>query len=89
MHNKPIDLIAGGKNVKADETVDTRGTTCPVPVMLTKSKLESVDSGTVLEVIVDYPAGKDNVQRVAKEAGHEVLDVIEEAGEFKIYIRKE
>jgi tRNA 2-thiouridine synthesizing protein A len=46
-------------------TVDARGLSCPQPVILTKNKLASLESGT-LEVLVDNPAARENVVRFAK-----------------------
>lgn len=68
--------------------LNARGKVCPWPVLLTNEKLKLMDSGDLLEVIVDYPPAKENVKRTAEAHGHEVLEVMEESGQFKIIIRK-
>lgn len=50
--------------------VDTRGLSCPQPVLLTKQALASNPDGC--QVLVDNPAAKANVTRYAQKAGYQV-----------------
>ena len=50
--------------------VDTRGLSCPQPVLLTKQALASDADGC--QVLVDNPAAKANVTRYAQKAGYQV-----------------
>jgi TusA-related sulfurtransferase len=68
--------------------LDARNKTCPWPVLLTKENLKSLKSGAVLEVTVNYPPAKENVERVAKAAGNKVLEVKDEKTQFTIVIQK-
>ncbi|MBS1263265.1 MAG: hypothetical protein MAG715_00439 [Methanonatronarchaeales archaeon] len=72
-----------------DETLDIRGVVCPYTFVKTKLGLESMDSGEVLCVEVDYEPATRNVPRSLKEQGHEVLcvEAINE-GEWRITTRK-
>jgi tRNA 2-thiouridine synthesizing protein A len=70
------------------EQLDVRKKVCPMPVLLTKRKLEKVDAGKIIEVIGDYHPAMDNIQRWARDAGHEIIDVIQCRSEFKIKIKK-
>jgi len=72
----------------ADVKLDVCGEVCPMPVVKTKKALENMEPGQVLEVIIDYPPAKENVKRFAINHGHEVIDVVEEGGNFKILIKK-
>lgn len=74
--------------VEADEKLDVRRMACPMPVLLTRRKLAQMECGKVLEVVGDYPTAKENIQRLVREQGHEVLDVVDERSWFGIFIKK-
>ena len=59
-----------------------------MPVVLTKRKLESLKSGQVLEVTTDHASSLDNIERWAKNNGHEVIKKSKSDSGFKIAIRK-
>jgi tRNA 2-thiouridine synthesizing protein A len=71
-----------------NEKLDVKGKVCPMPILLIKRKLESVQVGQVLEVNGDCGPAFDNVQRWAKNAGHEVVEATKTGDEFNIKIRK-
>jgi tRNA 2-thiouridine synthesizing protein A len=68
--------------------LDVRGEACPLPVISMRNKFKEVENGEVLEIITDFPASKDNIKRAATKAGHEILNITEESGNFRIYIKK-
>ncbi len=70
------------------EVLDVRGKICPVPLLLTKRKLESMRNSEELEVIGDYPQTRDNIQRLVQRMGSETLKIEESDDEFRIFIRK-
>nr|MDO8098942.1 sulfurtransferase TusA family protein [Candidatus Njordarchaeota archaeon] len=72
----------------ARETLDLRGKICPVPLLLTKRKLESMSEGEILEVVGDYPQTRENILKLIERTRNEVLGVEEAKGTFKITIRK-
>ena len=72
----------------AAELLDVRGKICPVPLLLTKRKLEAMRKGDLLEVLGDFPQTRENIQDLVKRTGNETLKVEEYKGEFKILIRK-
>lgn len=72
----------------ASETLDVRGKICPIPLLLTKRKLESMSEGEVLEVTGDYPQTRENILKLVERTRNEVLGVQEVKGAFKITIRK-
>jgi tRNA 2-thiouridine synthesizing protein A len=74
--------------ISADKTLDVRGKVCPMPVLLTKRKLEDMQAGAVLEIIGDYAQAAENIQRFAKQKGHEILRVSKASRIFVIYIKK-
>ncbi|MGB9788483.1 MULTISPECIES: sulfurtransferase TusA family protein [Dictyoglomus] len=76
-------------DVKPNYTLDVRGEVCPVPDVETKRKLKTMQSGEILEVLIDYPLSKERIPQGVKEVGGEVL-AIEEIGpsEWRILIKK-
>lgn len=76
-------------DVKPNYTLDVRGEVCPVPDVETKRKLKTMQSGEVLEVLVDYPLSKERIPQGVKEVGGEVI-AIEEVGpsEWRLLIKK-
>jgi selenium metabolism protein YedF len=66
--------------------VDARGQACPQPVILTRKAL--TEGGfELLEVIVDDPSSRENVERFAAYAGCAVAGVEEEGAVSRILIR--
>ena len=74
---------------KIDKSIDLRGEVCPIPDVETKRALKSMESGQVLEIIIDYPLSKERIPEAIKRDGNEVISV-NEAGpsEWKITIKK-
>jgi tRNA 2-thiouridine synthesizing protein A len=72
----------------ATEKIDVKGKMCPMPVALTKGKLERMTPGQLLEVTGEGELEFGNIQRWVEQHGHEVVEAIKVEGEFKIKIRK-
>ena len=72
----------------ATEKLDVKGKMCPMPVAFTKRKLEGMAAGQLLEVIGEGDLEFDNIQRWAKNNGHNVVQASKSGVEFRILIRK-
>ena len=72
----------------ATEKLDVKGKMCPMPVAFTKRKLEGMAAGQLLEVIGEGELEFDNIQRWAKNNGHDVVQASKSGVEFRILIRK-
>ena len=72
----------------ATEKLDVKGKMCPIPVAFTKRKLESMAAGQLLEVVGEGELEFDNIQRWAKNNGHDVVQASKSGVEFRILIRK-
>jgi tRNA 2-thiouridine synthesizing protein A len=72
----------------ATEKLDVKGKMCPMPVALTKRKIESMAAGQLLEVIGEGELEFDNIQRWVKNNGHNVVQASKSGVEFRILIRK-
>ena len=70
-------------------TVDCRGLLCPEPVLRVKRELERLSAGETLEVLVDNPAARDNVSRMAKSLGWTVSALeVSAGGEFRLRLTR-
>lgn len=78
------------KDINFDEKLDLRGVACPLNFVKTKLKLEEMQSGQVLEIILDDGEPIRNVPRSVKEEGHQIIKVVhlDEENVFKLYIKK-
>ncbi len=73
--------------MKADEILDVKGKTCPMPVLMTRKKIKEMKSGSILEIVGDFPPGKCNVETFLNTNGHRILEEQEEDGIYHIFIR--
>ncbi|MEW6592945.1 MAG: sulfurtransferase TusA family protein [Candidatus Hadarchaeota archaeon] len=74
---------------KVDRTIDIRGEVCPYTFVKSKLAIEELESGQVLEVIVDHAPAIENVPRSMENEGHKVIKV-DKTGqhEWRIVIQK-
>lgn len=76
------------KNVTADKVVDARGTACPGPLLAAKQKMAEVQPGQIMEVQSTDEGTKRDIPKWCNKMGHEYLGAVEDAGYFKIYLKK-
>lgn len=74
--------------IVADQTLDTLGLFCPIPVILTSKKIKQMEIDQVLEILSDDEGIKKDMPAWCKSSGNEFLDLIQEGKMFKVYIRK-
>ncbi|WP_243544085.1 sulfurtransferase TusA family protein [Pseudodesulfovibrio tunisiensis] len=68
------------------DVIDTRGLSCPQPVLDTLKKIEAMKSGE-LDVLVDTDAAKENVSRAVQARGWTVRAISEEGdGEYRLQL---
>lgn len=72
-----------------DQSIDLRGVSCPLNYVRMKLKLETMEAGQVLEVLLDDGEPILHVPRSAKEDGHKILEIKEIEDYFKVLVRKE
>lgn len=73
---------------KPQAHLDLRGVVCPINFVKTKLKLEEMDIGQVLEVIIDAGEPIANVPRSIKEEGHKIIKVDKVEDHFRLLIEK-
>ncbi len=74
--------------LKADKTVDARGTACPGPLLEAKRAMADVSVGGVLEVMSSDSGTNEDIPLWAKKVGHDFLGNVEEAGYWRLFVRR-
>jgi tRNA 2-thiouridine synthesizing protein A len=74
--------------MKMSSVVDTRGLSCPQPVLMTMDEINMLKKGQIV-ILVDTDTSKENVSRAAKTQGWQVMEVLEEGTGYRITISKE
>ncbi|MGA6829042.1 sulfurtransferase TusA family protein [Nitrospira sp. NS4] len=73
----------------SDTELDLRGVICPYNFVKTKLKLETMDEGQVLSVLLDDGDPIRNVPRSVENEGHTVLLQERVDHAFRVLIRRE
>jgi len=60
-------------DIKPTKTIDECGEVCPIPDVDTKRALSKMNSGEILEVLIDYPLSKERIPATVERMGHQVL----------------
>ena len=60
---------------RIDSSLNLRGVACPINFVKTKVRLETLNEGQVLELIIDDGEPMLNVPRSIKEEGHRIIKV--------------
>ena len=71
-----------------NETLDVRGEVCPYPDVKSMRKAKKMNSGEILEILLDYPLSAEKIPASMKKKGHEVLSVDKVGNsEWKILVK--
>ncbi|TLY13501.1 MAG: sulfurtransferase TusA family protein [Nitrospirae bacterium] len=74
--------------LQADAELDLRGVICPYNFVKTKLKLETMEAGQILAVLLDEGDPIQNVPRSVSDDGHIVLSQEPLAQFYRVMIRK-
>ncbi len=72
----------------ADKTLDTRGLTCPLPILKAKKAIASVPVGGTLEVLATDPGSREDFVVFARTTGHDLIEDGEDGGVFRFVLRR-
>jgi TusA-related sulfurtransferase len=77
------------KALHVDKVVDARGTACPGPLLEAKRAMAAVPkNGGILEVLSSDEGTNEDIPLWAKKVKHEYLGNIEEAGFWRVFVRR-
>lgn len=75
-------------DIAIDKQLDASGLTCPLPLLKAKQALNSMATGTVLEVVCTDPGSVRDFAVFSKQSGHELLKSEEVDGQYTYWLRK-
>lgn len=71
-----------------NDELDCSGMNCPLPILKTKMKIDTMKGGDVLRVIATDPGACNDMPAWASTVGHALVESCEEGDKFVFYIRK-
>jgi len=71
-----------------DRTLDCTGLYCPEPIFRVRLELDDMDSGQTVKVMADDPAAEEDIKRLVKRLGHEILEMKTDSENVEFIIRK-
>jgi tRNA 2-thiouridine synthesizing protein A len=74
--------------MEKNDSLDTRGLMCPMPIVKMAKKMRGMAAGSVLELISDDIGSKEDVPDWCERTGNELIGQKEEGGTFYFYVRK-
>jgi len=75
-------------SLKADNTVDARGSACPGPLLEAKKGIGKVKVGQVLEIFSNDSGTRRDIPAWAGKVGHEYIGFMEADGYDKHFVRR-
>jgi TusA-related sulfurtransferase len=73
---------------KPDKTLDCLGLYCPEPVFRTRTELDEMKVGEVLEVLADDPAAEADIKSLVKNLEQEIISINKKGNAVQILIKK-
>lgn len=71
-----------------DMELDARGLNCPLPILRAKKSINNLAAGQVLRVTSTDPGSVKDFIAFCKQTGNELLESLEDNGEFLFLIKK-
>lgn len=75
-------------NVVADQELDCRGLSCPIPILKTKKAIDGLAAGQVLKMVSTDPGSVNDVHAWAKRTGNPLLAAEEAGSEYVFFLQK-
>jgi len=75
-------------SVIPDKILDCLGLYCPEPVFRTRLAIDELKIGQILEISADDPAAEEDIKRLVKRLGHEIISLESDDDEVKFLIKK-
>jgi len=76
------------KVLTADQIVDSRGTSCPGPILAAKKAIGGVPVGGVMEVLATDSGTLKDLPAWSKKMGHDYLGSLDDTGYLRLFLRK-
>ena len=70
-----------------DEVLDTKGLSCPLPVLRAKKAIRALPPGKVLQILATDPGAVQDFAAFCKATGHELLSSTASDGVYTFVIK--
>jgi tRNA 2-thiouridine synthesizing protein A len=77
-----------GNQIKPNRELDCVGLYCPEPVFRTRQEIDKLEVNQILEVIADDPAAEEDIPRLVKRLGHQLIELRKEGDQIHFIIKK-
>ena len=77
-----------GDQSKPDRNLDCLGLFCPEPVFRTRQEIDKMKVGEILEVVADDPAAEEDIPRLVKRLGYELVSMFKDKDQLHFIIKK-
>ena len=75
-------------DIAVAQTLDTRGTLCPLPVIKARQTIDKMASGEVLKLIASDPGAKADIPSWTRMTGNALLHSEFQDGTYAFWIKK-
>ena len=72
----------------ADETLDTKGLNCPLPILKAKKALNGMSAGQTLEIVATDPAAVADFQAFCRTTGNELVEHSQDGDTYTFVLKK-
>jgi tRNA 2-thiouridine synthesizing protein A len=81
------NTVQRGNDMNFDKELDTRGLSCPLPILRAKKALAEMTAGQVLRIQATDPGSVKDFAAFAKQTGNELLSSAEKGTEFEFFLK--
>lgn len=74
--------------MNSDKIVDTKGLSCPMPIVRTKKAMDELTTGQILEIHATDKGALADIPAWAKSSGNELVNSQEDGDVLKFWIKK-
>ena len=75
--------------MNVDVKLDVNGKVCPMPAAETRNSMRKMDSGSIIEIIGDFEGALENVIKMAKKNGGDVLEQESKPNYYRVVVKKQ
>ena len=81
--------LQDGTKVTVNNSLDCIGDTCPRPQLKLKKSIKGMESGEIVEVLINNPPSLETLPALCPEIGSTHHDSLKEPNLWKLYIQKD
>jgi tRNA 2-thiouridine synthesizing protein A len=74
--------------ITINRKLDCLGLFCPEPIFQTRLEMDQLQIGEILEVIADDPAAEEDIKRLVKTLGQELIEFSKDDGKLHFLIKR-